>query len=71
MKCPNCGFEDHLDEEVKFCQECGIYLINNCSNDQCETNNNDEKFSLPNNAKFCPYCGSISTFNKEGYFNKE
>ncbi|HCL4466719.1 TPA: zinc-ribbon domain-containing protein [Clostridium botulinum] len=68
MGCPNCGFETE-NESAIFCQECGTYLINNCSSDHCDLNDG-EKISLPDNAKFCPYCGSESTFKKQGLFDK-
>lgn len=69
MKCPSCGFENHLEEAI-YCQECGIFLKNLCSNDRCDLNI-DERIPLPQDAKFCPYCGSESSFNEAGYFDKE
>lgn len=61
--CPNCGFSDHLSE-VSFCQNCGNELHNYCSNSDCELNSvyEPEYSSLPCNAKYCPYCGSKTTF---------
>lgn len=69
MKCPNCGFENHIDE-AEYCQECGTFLTNFCSNDMCDMNNG-ESAPLPDNAKFCPHCGSESTFKENGFFDKE
>lgn len=69
MRCPNCDFENHL-EDAKFCQQCGIYLINLCTNQRCDLNNGEES-PLPDDAKFCPYCGSETSFNKAGFFDSE
>lgn len=69
MKCPNCGFEDHADQAL-FCQECGEYLINNCTNEFCDLNNG-ESIPLESDVKFCPYCGAESTFKENGFFDKE
>lgn len=69
MKCPNCGFEDHV-ENSEFCQECGVLLVNLCSNSSCDLNNGDI-VSLPEDAKYCPYCGTESTFKNLGFFDKE
>lgn len=68
MECPNCCFSDHIEDAV-YCQECGAYLINNCSNDMCDFNNGGA-IHLPDDAKYCPICGSESTFKSSGYFDK-
>ena len=70
MKCPNCDFEEHL-ENVDYCQECGVCIINFCTNNNCEQNNDDNIQELPANAKFCPYCSSESSFKEAGFFDKE
>lgn len=61
--CVNCGFTEHLNE-AEYCQNCGIELRNFCPDDECEANNvhDIEYSSLPNNAKYCPYCGSKTTY---------
>lgn len=60
-ECASCHNEETaIDGD--FCQICGNYLINKCSNYQCT--NND---ILPSNARYCPICGSFSTFFKNGY----
>lgn len=61
--CPKCGFDDHLDD-AKFCQSCGIELLNFCTNPECETNHlpSEEYQAIPCDAKYCPYCGSLSTY---------
>ncbi|MDB1936548.1 hypothetical protein PMY12_05935 [Clostridium tertium] len=68
-KCPCCGFSNHI-EEPNFCQECGVSLTNYCTNDMCPFNNGDY-IPIPFNAKFCPECGSESTFNSLGYFENK
>ena len=69
MKCPKCGLEEHL-ECAEFCQECGTLLTNFCPNGMCDLNNG-ESVPLAANAKFCYYCGSPSSFNEEGFFDKK
>lgn len=61
--CPNCGFSDHL-KNASFCQNCGIELHNYCTDPECEKNSvcDVEYSSLPNDAKYCPYCGSKTTY---------
>lgn len=67
--CPKCGFSEHV-EGAEYCQECGTFLINFCSNGICDMNNGDA-IPLSENAKFCPFCGSESTFKESGYFDKQ
>ncbi|ADZ84494.1 hypothetical protein [Cellulosilyticum lentocellum] len=69
MKCPNCGFEKHI-EHAEFCQECGTFMINFCSNPVCNMNNGEE-LPLSNDMKFCPDCGQPSTFKANGFFDKK
>lgn len=59
-ECPTCKNEE-TNIDGSFCQICGEKLINYCSNYNCE---NDT--SLPSNARYCPICGSPSTFCNEG-----
>lgn len=61
--CPNCGFADHLSD-ANFCQNCGIELLNFCTNPDCETNQmpSADYQAIPSDAKYCPYCGSKSTY---------
>lgn len=59
-ECPTCKNEE-TNIDGSFCQICGEKLINHCSNYNCE---NDTP--LPSNARYCPICGSPSTFCNEG-----
>lgn len=59
-ECPTCKNEE-TNIDGSFCQICGEKLINYCSNYNCE---NDTP--LPSNARYCPICGSPSTFCNEG-----
>lgn len=69
--CPKCNTEIHHDEPL-YCHECGTFLINYCSNPDCELNcQYDEKYSLPSNDKYCYVCGEKTTFNLEGYFDND
>ena len=55
-ECPICQNEE-TNIEGDFCQICGTSLVNHCSNEDCL--NSDP---LPSNARYCPLCGTRSTF---------
>lgn len=68
LTCPNCKFSDHL-EDILYCQECGILLLNQCTNPNCDTNTSDNEYIyVPDNAKYCPYCGFQTTYKEQGIF---
>ena len=58
--CPNCKNED-IDKTHNFCMVCGCNIINQCTNFDCEFEG-----ALPGNARYCPYCGSHSSFYNSG-----
>lgn len=58
--CENCETEIEGD----YCQICGKYLVNKCSNINCSNMN-----ILPSNARFCPICGHGSTFYNSDILN--
>lgn len=58
-ECPVCKNEETVIEG-NFCQICGQYLMNECSNYTC-------RIPLPSNARFCPVCGYSSTFYNAGH----
>lgn len=78
-ECPNCSNENTTGN---YCQICGIYIINKCTGyDRGETEheynyNNSRIFwhsdnkgcgeLLNGDARFCPQCGSTSTFYEQG-----
>lgn len=57
-KCPICDNEE-TTIDGNYCQICGTYLLNECSNEECGA-------TLPTNARYCPICGfkSLFLFNK-------
>lgn len=55
-ECPKCKNEE-TNIEGSYCQICGELLTNYCSNEDC-----DYQEILPSNARYCPVCGSASTF---------
>ena len=63
ITCVNCGFSDHLDD-ASYCQNCGIELLNFCTNPDCDANSQPsrEYQAIPHDAKYCPYCSSKSTY---------
>lgn len=68
--CPKCTNHDCLEDD-DYCFLCGAFLLNYCSDGNCTMNDNrdGEKTELPPNYRYCPVCGSATTFNKEGYFD--
>lgn len=66
-KCKVCGFDKHV-ENADFCQYCGVILTNYCTNGNCDLNNGDS-VPIDPEARYCPYCGSQSTFMEAGYFD--
>lgn len=50
--CPHCSSENLSTHQ--YCDHCGSPLINYCT---------AENRRVPNEARFCPYCGKPTTFN--------
>ena len=69
-ECLQCKNEEHL-ADAEFCMVCGKPIINRCISaidqnvpigyEQCSHGE-----PLPGNARFCPYCGSKTTFYQHG-----
>lgn len=59
-ECPICKNEE-TDINGDYCQICGSYIVNRCTNEEC----NNTKI-LPSNARFCPICGDNSVFYNVG-----
>jgi len=62
-ECPSCNNEE-TDIDGDYCQICGKCLINICSNQDCSFN------PLPTNARYCPICGSRSTFFNNDFLSE-
>ena len=58
-ECPICQNEE-TDIDGEHCIICGIPLVNICSNEDCAYQH------LPSNARYCPICGSKTTFYQNG-----
>lgn len=62
-KCLKCGAETNFEDDNEFfCSQCGAPVLNRCSNYQCQK-------VLNQDAKYCKYCGSPSTFKNYGIFD--
>ncbi len=72
-KCVRCGYQNNASF-ASFCKKCGEILHNNfCSNTECDADGKNETPGmtiLPDDCEYCPYCGSESTYKKEGVFEK-
>ena len=60
IPCPQCG-NTHYEDEDHYCRNCGLYLINCCTNDFCDVTYIDDGC-----ARYCYRCGSQSTFLANG-----
>lgn len=63
-ECPTCKNEE-TSIDGDYCQICGNNLINRCSYHECTYNE-----PLPSNARYCPICGSESTFYRNGFLKE-
>jgi len=59
MECLCCRNEE-TSINGNYCQICGSYLINECTNANCQNG------PLPTNARYCPLCGSQTTLFNSG-----
>jgi len=67
--CPKCGNEETNIEGI-YCQICGVLLINYCD-DRTLGNAFPDDYEpcgaeVPVNARYCPKCGSRTTFYNDG-----
>lgn len=73
FKCPTCENEQiGENEEEEYCIICGTYLVNRCTHTEDEYDDfNGELIKpacgmiVPGNARYCPYCGSETTFFRD------
>lgn len=71
MGCIKCGFSEH-EERAIHCQMCGTELHNYCSNPKCTLNDEgDEPLPCSSTAKYCPWCGSETTFLQNKIFETQ
>lgn len=59
VECPNCANEE-IANDANYCIICGKALINHCSDIYEDCSHSDQP--LPGNARYCPYCGSPTTY---------
>lgn len=60
QKCLQCdALTDPNDSDEWFCSKCGAPVVNRCSDYNCAR-------LLKEDALFCKFCGSKSTFNNYG-----
>lgn len=66
IRCPKCDNEDILNEG-NYCSICGVYLINQCTNEgNYDYNEPPCEALLPSNARYCHLCGVASTYFTNG-----
>lgn len=72
-KCVKCGYQNNASF-ASFCKKCGEILHNNfCTNPECDADGKTETLGatiLPDDCEYCPYCGSESTYKRNGVFKK-
>lgn len=61
-KCLRCKYNN--DDKNNYCIKCGAPLKNVCTNICCSNYEND--IQLPDEAAFCPLCGSETLFKTYG-----
>ena len=66
-ECPNCKNEE-IENDSEYCAICGSYILNTCTNQpiNCEY----ALSPLPGNARYCPYCGSETTYLQHGFVGR-
>lgn len=72
-KCSRCGYPNNASFAT-YCKKCGEILHNNfCTNASCDKDGKNETSGstiLPDDCEYCPYCGSESSYKREGVFDK-
>lgn len=65
LECPVCHNTDLIDDGT-FCMICGSSIVNTCGEEFPPNRTKLCGTLLPGNARFCPFCGSKSTFFTRG-----
>lgn len=65
--CPRCG-NSIFSKDANYCKMCGIYLYNNCTNEQEGVNTYPDECGIRNSgdARFCERCGSPTRLFEQG-----
>lgn len=66
VRCPVCDNEQTAPGT--YCIICGSTLTNSCTSEEYNQTEKCEDI-LPGNARYCPHCGSKSSFLKYGYLS--
>lgn len=72
VKCTNCGVE--VDDDIKFCPNCGNYIVKNDITDECEDNLSTCTkcgAELKEDNSFCPVCGNKVESNEHNHLKCE
>lgn len=67
MLCVKCGYVSTNEYDL-YCQNCGHQFNSNyCSNEHCVSRNSDldDPTPCPEDACFCPDCGSETSYYQE------
>ncbi|WP_018934471.1 ImmA/IrrE family metallo-endopeptidase [Gracilibacillus lacisalsi] len=70
--CPVCSNEE-TNIEGDYCTQCGTYIVNKCSVTDVDWNDNEYHTCpdpLPGNIRYCPSCGSKTTFLENGILSE-
>lgn len=68
LECIQCKNEE-IPSDGKFCHICGAPTVNKCTNTNDNYSFDNASYcgeTLPPNARYCPYCGSRSSFYVAG-----
>lgn len=70
IRCPICNNEE-IVEGAEFCHICGSPVVNRCIYDVIDQDeivqcSQAQQSPIPVNARYCPYCDSITTFFSKG-----
>ena len=68
LECPVCHNTELIDNGT-FCMICGSSIVNTCGEEFPPNRTAFCGTSLPGNARFCPFCGSPTTFFNKGFLD--